>query len=42
LPPDNGFPVRAIVPGWVGSSSVKWLGRVRVSTSEIWSKNNTT
>jgi DMSO/TMAO reductase YedYZ molybdopterin-dependent catalytic subunit len=42
LPPDNGFPVRAIVPGWVGSSSVKWLGRVRVSTPEIWSKNNTT
>ena len=28
LPPDHGFPVRAVVPGWVGSSSVKWVGRI--------------
>ena len=41
LPRDHGFPVRAIVPGWVGSSSIKWLGRIEVSTTEIWSRNNT-
>lgn len=42
LPPDHGRPLRAVVPGWVGSSSVKWVGRVEVSTERIWSKNNTT
>ena len=25
LPPDHGFPVRAVVPGWAGSNSVKWV-----------------
>ena len=28
LPPDHGFPVRAVVPGWTGARSVKWLGRI--------------
>ncbi len=42
LPPDNGFPVRAVVPGWVGSNSVKWVQRIEVSRSPIWTKNNTT
>jgi sulfite oxidase len=28
LPPAHGFPVRAIVPGWIGARSVKWLGRI--------------
>ena len=42
LPRDHGFPVRAVVPGWVGSSSIKWLGRIEVSSEEIWSRNNTT
>ncbi len=31
LPPENGFPVRAIVPGWYAMSSVKWLQRVIVT-----------
>ena len=26
LPQDHGFPLRAIVPGWAGTSSIKWLG----------------
>ena len=42
LLPDHGFPIRAIVPGWVGSSSIKWLGRLEVGTTEVWSRNNTT
>ena len=29
LPPDHGFPVRAIVPGHYGMSSVKWLTRIQ-------------
>jgi sulfite oxidase len=28
LTPAHGFPVRAIVPGWIGARSVKWLGRI--------------
>lgn len=31
LPPDHGFPVRAVVPGWAAVASVKWLGRIFVS-----------
>ena len=32
LPPPHGFPVRALVPGWIGARSVKWLGRIEVTT----------
>lgn len=42
LPKDHGFPVRAIVPGWVGSNQVKWLGRIEAHTQPVWSKNVTT
>jgi sulfite oxidase len=28
LPPAHGFPVRVVVPGWIGARSVKWLGRI--------------
>lgn len=31
LPPSHGFPLRAIVPGWYGVSSVKWLTRIVVT-----------
>ncbi|WP_205679145.1 sulfite oxidase [Aquisphaera insulae] len=31
LSPEHGFPVRAIVPGWYGMASVKWLSRVIVA-----------
>ena len=42
LPRDHGFPVRALVPGWVGSTSIKWLGRIVVSSEQLWTRNNTT
>ena len=42
LPRDHGFPLRALVPGWVGSTSIKWLGRVVVSRERLWTRNNTT
>lgn len=41
LPFDHGFPLRAIVPGWVGGSYIKWLGRIEVSSKKISSHNNT-
>jgi sulfite oxidase len=28
LPPQHGFPLRAVVPGWIGARSVKWLGQI--------------
>lgn len=30
LPATHGFPIRVVVPGYIGARSVKWLGRVRV------------
>lgn len=30
LPPQHGFPLRLLVPGWYGMTSVKWLARVSV------------
>ena len=30
LPPQHGFPLRLLVPGWYGMTSVKWLARIRV------------
>lgn len=28
LEPQHGFPLRLLVPGWYGMTSVKWLGRI--------------
>ena len=35
LPADQGFPLRAIVPGWVGINNIKWVGRIEVRTSAV-------
>jgi DMSO/TMAO reductase YedYZ molybdopterin-dependent catalytic subunit len=29
LPPQHGFPVRLVVPGWYGMGNIKWLGGIR-------------
>jgi DMSO/TMAO reductase YedYZ molybdopterin-dependent catalytic subunit len=31
LPPQHGFPLRLVVPGWYGMASVKWLSDVTVA-----------
>ncbi|MEU0567977.1 sulfite oxidase [Nonomuraea sp. NPDC005983] len=41
LPPDHGFPVRLVVPGWVGVASIKWLGDIEVATRELATPWNT-
>lgn len=30
LPPQHGFPLRLVVPGWYGMGNVKWLSRIRI------------
>ncbi|KAL5558335.1 hypothetical protein UlMin_034546 [Ulmus minor] len=34
LTPDHGFPVRVIIPGFIGGRMVKWLKRIVVTTQE--------
>lgn len=38
---DHGYPLRVVAPGWVGSSWIKWLGRIEVSSERHWTRNNT-
>jgi DMSO/TMAO reductase YedYZ molybdopterin-dependent catalytic subunit len=35
LPPQHGFPLRLVVPGWYGMTSVKWLRRITVVTERF-------
>jgi DMSO/TMAO reductase YedYZ molybdopterin-dependent catalytic subunit len=41
LPPDHGFPLRLVVPGWVGISSIKWVAQIEVSDQPLFSLWNT-
>jgi DMSO/TMAO reductase YedYZ molybdopterin-dependent catalytic subunit len=41
LPPDHGFPVRLLTPGWIGVSNIKWVGRLEVSEESLFSHWNT-
>ena len=42
LPVDHGFPARVLVPGWVGVNSIKWVGKITVSTQPLYVEKNTT
>ncbi len=35
LPKHHGFPARALMPGWVGAASCKWLTEIKVLASEF-------
>lgn len=41
LRPEQGYPVRLVVPGWEGSIQVKWLRRIQVSEAPVMSKDET-
>jgi sulfane dehydrogenase subunit SoxC len=41
LPPDHGFPLRLLTPGWVGVANIKWVGRLEVSEQPLFSYWNT-
>jgi sulfite oxidase len=35
LPKHHGFPARALVPGWIGAASCKWLSEIKVLEQEF-------
>jgi DMSO/TMAO reductase YedYZ molybdopterin-dependent catalytic subunit len=41
LLPDHGFPVRLVVPNWIGIASIKWVGEIEVSDQPLFSPWNT-
>ncbi len=41
LPADHGFPARVVVPGWIGTASIKWVGRIQLAEESLHSYWNT-
>jgi len=39
--PENGYPMRLIVPGWEGVLNVKWLRRLQLSDRPVMARNET-
>jgi sulfane dehydrogenase subunit SoxC len=41
LRPENGYPMRLLLPGWEGNANVKWLRRLKVVASPMMTKDET-
>jgi len=41
LRPENGYPLRLILPGWEGVLNVKWLRRLKAAKEPIMARNET-
>ena len=41
LRPENGYPLRLIVPGWEGVLNVKWLRRLKAVEAPVMARNET-
>jgi sulfane dehydrogenase subunit SoxC len=41
LRPENGYPLRLVLPGWEGVLSVKWLRRLQAATQPVMARNET-
>ncbi|HEY8127602.1 MAG TPA: sulfite dehydrogenase [Hyphomicrobium sp.] len=39
--PENGYPIRLIVPGWEGITNIKWLWRLHVADQPAMTRNET-
>ena len=39
--PENGYPLRLIVPGWEGVLNVKWLRRLQLTDRPVMARNET-
>jgi sulfane dehydrogenase subunit SoxC len=42
LPPQHGFPLRLVVPGWYGMTNVKWLARIEALAAPFDGYQNAT
>jgi sulfane dehydrogenase subunit SoxC len=38
--PENGYPVRLVVPGWAGHNSIKWLRTIKVTDRPYMAKDD--
>jgi sulfane dehydrogenase subunit SoxC len=41
LRPEQGYPVRLVVPGWEGSINVKWLRRIELTDRPVMTRDET-
>jgi sulfane dehydrogenase subunit SoxC len=41
LRPEQGYPVRLLMPGWEGNLNVKWLQRLKLADGPVYSKEET-
>ena len=41
LRPENGYPLRLLVPGWEGVLNVKWLRRIEIAEHPVMARNET-
>ena len=41
LRPENGYPMRLLLPGWEGNTNVKWLRRLKVTAQPSMTKDET-
>src|SRR5258705_7194275 len=41
LRPENGYPMRLLLPGWEGNTNVKWLRRLKVTAGPTMTKDET-
>jgi sulfane dehydrogenase subunit SoxC len=41
LRPEQGYPLRLLMPGWEGNLNIKWLHRIKLTNGPIQSKDET-
>ena len=41
LRPENGYPMRLLLPGWEGVLNVKWLRRIKLTEHAVMARNET-
>jgi sulfane dehydrogenase subunit SoxC len=41
LRPENGYPMRLLLPGWEGNTNVKWLRRLKLTAGPMMTKDET-
>ena len=41
LRPEQGYPLRLVVPGWEGNVNIKWLRRIKVTSTPTMTKDET-